>query len=256
MPIEGPFEVQRGKLTRSTLFAIGFGLLLMGIGAGFAWYAVTQAQEVLRVRAVWIDGVDMDDQPGFGGEVTTNNFVFNDYELEVVYLHPEAGPVTFEAEFFTFFTGPDDATPMTVRALADDPTSAVTSWQADSWVHGAIWAAIIAALSLLMLGGGGLIAINGVKEHGKALRLARIGHLTDATVVAANRVENGKTVSVTLDVELATGDRHRLTYNQGPQDPVFLDHAPEEPPRVVVLAAKDGSEARLVEADGYPLRLG
>jgi hypothetical protein len=58
------------------------------------------------------------------------------YDLDVRFLTAEGEQREVEAEFFRFFTGPDEGDTMTVRYLKSDPGVAVSSWEHEGTTHG------------------------------------------------------------------------------------------------------------------------
>lgn len=249
LPRRGPFQLKAGALWRGTAGMVLLGLFLVAVGVGFFGWGGYLLQEVVRVREVWNTAEVVDAEPQFEGEVTTRNLVFNEYELSVTYTHPSAGLTTFEADFFTFFTGPDEADPVEVKALSADPQQAVLNWQADAWVHGTVWALFVVALGLAAGAGGAAIVFTAVTQHLLVQELAREGQLVAGEIRGVKHAVNDGTVTITLDV-LVQGTSHALSFQQGTADPHFLDER-----TVVVLASVDGRKAYLPKADGSPLQL-
>jgi hypothetical protein len=250
LPKQGPFEVQQRALRVSTLGHSALALFILALGVGLVAYGWYQGAEVWRVQSVWAASEIVDEDPMYEGEVTTRNFVFNEYELEVTYTHPTAGLTTVEADFFTFFSGPDENTPIYVKAMPDDPTVAVLNWQAESWIHGSVWALIIAGMGGMMLFLGGVLLSGLFNVYNAVFELARSGELTCAKVTDMNATTTSGVTTVLLTMEL-NGRPHAANYQQGSTDPTFYGED-----KVLVLASRDGLRMHMLRADGYPLQLG
>ena len=256
LPKQGPFKVDTSRLMRKTLKSIGLGVLVFAFGIGFLAFGIVVTQGILRTRQIWAEGVETPPQAvTYGGEITSHYFIFYQYDLNVTYLHPEAGPQTFGADFFRFVTGPDEDDAISVRALADDPSAAVTSWQYDALPHGAVWGLLIFAISALGVFGGITIIVNDYKKRQLIFRLAQRGQIERAEVKEATTSEANGVVTVTLEVRLPRVDvSHTLTYQQGVDDPVLVSD--DKGQGVVLLASADGQETYLLGTDGFPLKLG
>lgn len=254
LPRSGPFTVKSGSVWTKTLGAVAFGLLILALGIGMFGYGVWSGSEVWRVRTVWADGAEVGEPLSLRGEVTTTNLIFNSYELEVDYMHPQVGVTIAKVDFFTWFTGPSENDPMTLRVL-DDPTQAVTSWQADHLWHGVAWAVIAMGMGAVIGGGGAVLLGAAVTTHRRIFRLADRGRIARADIVDVSRAESNGVVTVTLQVRVPPGSELiSVNYQGGKSDPVILDETEDRPPGVVVLTDAEGSEAHLMRHDGWPLR--
>ena len=225
------------------------GVLLLAMGGGMLYFSFVWAGDLWESETIWAaNELEIpDDRIAFDGEVETTNLIFNDYDLNVEWLHPSGTVYAIDVQMMTFFTGPDSDTPMVVRAMAAEPERATTSWQHDAFWHSVLWILLSFGFSLLMGGAGVAVMVGSVADVRKIAHLSKVGVLRVVPVTDVRATNNNGTVSVTLEVDV-DGTTHSLSYVQGSADPAFAGES-----AVVVLAGD--TEVLLPRKDGYPLDL-
>ncbi len=245
----GPYSVRWGRVLVGAMGMSALGVLVGAMGVLCLYFSGVWALDLWESETVWAAAeIEVpDDRIAFSGEVETTNLIFNDYDLSVEWVHPEGSVHRFEVEMMTFFTGPDSDTPMVVRAMADDPSRATTSWQHDARWHGVGWIVLMIGIGGLMGGSGVMVLVATVNDIRKTSMLSRDGRLCVVPVAIGNVTNNNGTVTVALTVQV-DGREHALSYVKDKADPLYVGEN-----HVVVLAGE--GEVLLPREDGYPLDL-
>jgi hypothetical protein len=252
LPRSGPFSLSPAWVRREWLGALGWVLLMLALGGFMAAFGVYQVQGGLRASSIWDNGVPAADGASYNGEVTVHNFIGRSYELEVFAQTAEGQPLRFEASFFRWFTGPDDGDPVSVRYLAEDPTEAVLSWQAESSWHQYVSALLMFAIaSVFGLGGWAIVGTSRgtVRE---AREQARSGRLVSAPVIdRSQRADDKQKTIYSIRWEVPGGPSGRHEWKKERESPLLLDGGAQ----VVVLVSDEMGTARSLWTNGWPIRL-
>jgi hypothetical protein len=182
------------------LKAFAWFLFLGGIGGAMGGYGLYLGGGLLKVSSTWNDGVEAL-QAGIQGEVTTTNFVFKDYDLDLKYLTKDGKVVDSRSEFFRWFSGPDQGDKYTIHYLEGDPKQATLSWAYEARFHGWVFALLMLGLGALMLFAGWAVASGEWSDVTDAKRLARSGKLVAMELTDVQQVadaEGGVTVHFTF----------------------------------------------------------
>ncbi|MDB4986742.1 MAG: hypothetical protein JWN04_1920 [Myxococcaceae bacterium] len=245
----GRFELSKSFVRGEWLRSGGLALLLLAFGGGMAAYGSYVVRDLLEVERIWKVGRQSTSEVGYGGKVVSHYAVFKSYDLQVTYLPDEADePVTFEAEFHRFFTGPDEGDPMTVRYEPSAPTHAVCSWQQQGLMHGWLWAAIVWLLALSGLLSPILIVRELIATISKVEELAHEGQLMRAQVEQAKPGGTVKQPLLILRYRTSRGETVKQTFFLKRGGPYLLGDS-----QVLVLSALDERRSHALRTDGYPL---
>jgi hypothetical protein len=247
---------QRGRLVLADGFARrewlrggGIALGVLAFSCILSVWANNRLRDLLRVERTWREGVASPVEAAYGGNVTTHNFMLKHYDLDVRFLTEAGEEREFKAEFYRFFTGPDEGEPMTVRYLAADPGVAVSSWEHEGATHGFWLFGCAVFLALLCLVGSGLIV------KGTARTVARVSTIASEGRLMLVRVEETKIGGaqkrpiLVVKYQTASGALEKQSFALHAGAPYFV----EDGARVVAMGTLDDKEAYLLREDGYPL---
>jgi hypothetical protein len=134
-----PLVVKTSFTLLSTAGSVAMILLGIAAGAGFFWMESADVQDLVSIAERWERAQPTEAR--VGGDVTTSNFIFSDYELDVTYLDLGATERTVKYEFTTLFGGPDVDEEISVRVAADRPDAPIVSWAVE--YTGARWCAVV-----------------------------------------------------------------------------------------------------------------
>jgi hypothetical protein len=246
----GSFSLARHFHRNEWLRGGGVALLMLAFGGFCVVYGACVARDLLEVGRIWKQGHDSPVEAAYGGRVTTHNFILKSYELDITFIAEEREePLTFQAEFHRFFTGPDEGDSMTVRYLENEPEKAVSSWQHDGLAHGWAWFGLV-----WLFGAFGLVVAVMMVRATIALTssvdaLLREGQLLLAKVEQAK--PGGAANNPVLVVQFKTprcDASQKQTFFLKRGAPLFVGEQ-----QVVVLASIDQKQAHALREDGYPL---
>jgi len=132
----------------------GLALILIGLAAivGFAWWQSASVQELVDQSRIWKTGKEAWSTE-VKGKVTTNHFIFHEYDLDVTFTDANQTLHQSNLKFDTLFGEVDQAREPMVHYLENDPEHYALSWSMD--VKISRWAAIVfmAVMGIGLIGG-------------------------------------------------------------------------------------------------------
>ncbi|MDB4974563.1 MAG: hypothetical protein JWN48_2904 [Myxococcaceae bacterium] len=245
----GRFELAKGYVRGEWLRHGGLALALLLFGCGMAVYGAYVVRDLLDVARVWREGREGLSEVGYTGQVVSHYAMLKKYDLKVTYVPEDAeDPVTFEAEFHRFFTGPDEGDPMTVKYEPSAPRHAVSSWQEEGLTHGWVWAAVVWLLAACGVLTPVLIVRELVSTIAKVRELSHEGQLMRAQVEDLKTGGSHKNPLLVVRYKTPRGETTKQTFFLKRGEPYLLDDG-----QVMVLSAIDERRSYALRADGYPL---
>lgn len=247
---------QRGRLVLADGFARrewlrggGIALGVLAFSCILSVWANNRLRDLLRVERTWREGVASPVEAAYGGNVTTHNFMLKHYDLDVRFLTEEGEQREFEAEFFRFFTGPDEGDTMTVRYLESDPGVAVSSWEHDGTTHGWGLFGFTVFIALLCLVGSGLIVNGTARTVARVAAIASEGQLVLVRVEETKLAGAQKRPTLIVKYQTSSGTPEKQSFSLHAGAPYFV----EDGARVLAMSTLDAKQAYLLREDGYPL---
>jgi len=247
---------QRGRLVLADGFARrewlrggGIALGVLAFSCILSVWANNRLRDLLRVERTWREGVASPVEAGYGGNVTTHNFMLKHYDLDVRFLTEEGEQREFEAEFYRFFTGPDEGETMTVRYLESDPGVAVSSWEHEGTTHGWGLFGFTVFIALLCLVGSGLIVNGTARTVARVAAIASEGQLVLVRVEETKLAGAQKRPTLIVKYQSSSGTPEKQSFSLHAGAPYFV----EDGAKVLAMSTLDAKQSYLLRDDGYPL---
>jgi len=118
----------------------GFVLILLGVllAGGMGYWQAAEVSDLLDIQDRFERGTPT--PADVSGEVTTSNFILDEYKLEIVFIDGSGEQRKVDYEFVTLFGGPGTDADASVRLDPEDSTKPILSWAAE--YAGARWRAV------------------------------------------------------------------------------------------------------------------
>lgn len=227
----------------------GMALALCLFSCVLALWANYRLRDLRQVAKTWREGVPALGEVGYEGRVTTHTFTLKQYDLKIRFLTEQEQERTFEADFYRFFSGPDEGDPIQVRYLRTDPSVAVSSWQHDGLTHGWWlfgWAVFVSAAALV---GSFLVARGTARTIASVAEIAREGELVLARVEQARPLGTARHPLLVVTYQMPGGASEKQTFRLQVGAPYFVEGGA----RVLAMCSVDRKQTHLLREDGYPL---
>lgn len=249
-------KLPRGRLALTNNFVRnewlrggGLALALVAFSCLIAVWANYRLRDLLHVAKTWREGVPAAGEVGYEGRVTTHTFTLKQYDLKISFRTEQDQVQSFEADFYRFFTGPDDGDPIEVRYLPANPSSAVSSWQYDGLTHGWWlfgWSVFVSAAFLLA----GVLAARGTaRTIESVVTIAREGQVVLVRVEQTKTVGTAKSPSLVVTYQVPGGAIDKQTFRLQAGAPYFVEGGAQ----ALAICSVDQKQAHLLREDGYPL---
>jgi hypothetical protein len=242
-----PRATSAGRLVKKLMTALFLGLIGLGMFGGLGYYAFTLADDLIRDRKVFANGVVAEDAE-VEGTAKASRLIFHEYNLKLHYTDRNGVVHDEKQEFHTMFGEVDDKSPVEVRYDPAHPKRAACSWSIDVTVSRGLWALTTAAIALL----GAFVVWLGARSMRDAFfekETARDGSEVPVRLTETSRDQYGN-VTFEMTAEVAPGRVHteRVVLNKKSAWRLEGDKA-------LGLYSERRGRVFIVESDGLPVVL-
>ncbi len=192
--VEGPFKVDLTFVPRTIVKTVGISLFITLLVGGFGWLGWKSLSSFTSGVSTWRNGVEYYGKFDIGGMVSTTNFIYKRYDLDISYTPPESDTtIQFKAKFPRFFTGPNSKL-IELRYLPKSPQMAMISWQVQSkFSHVSEFLFAFLLMFLFSLGAFAIIH-DGFFKISTLFKLSSKGKLIVADVLGIEKSISGKKI--------------------------------------------------------------
>jgi hypothetical protein len=248
-----PLVVKTGFAVWSVVGGALMLVLGVAIAGGFVFMESHDARDLLEIKERWERSVPTDAR--VGGEVTTSNFIFDDYELDVTYLDLEGAERRAKYEFVTLLGGPSAEDDVSVRFDPERPDAPVVSWAAE--YTGARWRAVafLVVVGLLMAAGCAFFGWQAIGRWRSAVLAGKASTEVHCPVVGVSvrNVQGQQYLDLQYQIPegaevpaVAHGTTHKASFRPKKRGPLFVD---PEGSLLVALVPRDRATAPIAMAE-------